>query len=390
MKHVCMVAYTNYRFDGRVRREAEAVATLPGYSVTVLTYKENKKPASFEMEGVLVRELDIPKYRGKNQARYILSYVGFTFLAFLECTKRFARKSLDVLHVHNMPNFVVFAGLIPWLAGKPIILDVHDTMVETYAAKFAGCSGKILQWVLRLEESICCRMARHILCVNDIQKEAMVRRNIPEGKIVVVMNVPDPKVFDPTIPIHARPKEVGKFRMIFHGTVTKRVGMDLVVRAISRLNGGIPGMEFHVVGDGDDMADCRELSRSLGVDSKVHIRGKVPVEGLAPILRNMDLGIIPNRRNTATELMLPVKMLECVALGIPVVAPRLKTITHYFTEDKVFFFEPDDIDSMAQAILAASSNEEERARRALAAKGFLEKHGWETHKTEFIEMYKSL
>ena len=94
------------------------------------------------MDGVLVQELDIAKYRGKSGANYILSYFRFTFLAFLECTKLLARKSLDVVHVHNMPNFLVFAGLIPLLAGKPIILDVHDTMVETYAAKFAGRFSK--------------------------------------------------------------------------------------------------------------------------------------------------------------------------------------------------------------------------------------------------------
>jgi glycosyltransferase involved in cell wall biosynthesis len=138
------------------------------------------------------------------------------------------------------------------------------------------------------------------------------------------------------------------------------------------------------------MKEIQDLGKSLGLGDKIHFPGIVPVDKLIPILGGMDLGIIPNSRNIATELMLPVKMLECVALGIPVVAPRLKTISHYFTEDMVFFFEPDDIDSMAQAILAASSSREERARRAHEAKRFLEKYGWETHKSDFIEMYKSL
>lgn len=390
MKHVCMIAYTNYRFDGRVRREAEAVAALPGHIVTVLTYKEKEIPRSFEMEGVIVRELDIAKYRGKSQARYIFTYLHFTLLAFLECTKRFARRTLDVLHVHNMPNFVVFAGLVPWMAGKPVILDVHDTMVETYAAKFSGRFGIILQWALRIEESISCRMARQLICVNDIQKEAMVRRGIPAGKILVVLNVPDPKVFDPTVPIQAGRKEDGKIRMVFHGTVAKRMGVDLVPLAISRLNGDVPGVEFHVVGDGDDMAEFRDLSRSLGVEDKVHVRGKVPLERLTPILRSMDLGIVPNRRNIATELMLPVKMLECIAVGIPVVVPRLRTISHYFTEDMVFFFEPDDVESMGEAIRSASRSEDARWARATEARKFLEEYGWEHHKSRLTEMYQSL
>ena len=116
----------------------------------------------------------------------------------------------------------------------------------------------------------------------------------------------------------------------------------------------------------------------------MHFLGRVPLEGLIPILEEMDLGIVPNGRNIATELMLPVKMLECIALGIPVVAPRLKTISHYFTEEMVFFFEPDDVDSMAEAILAASASEEGRLSRATGGKTISwTRYGWESHKSEF-------
>ena len=388
MKHVCMVAYTIYPSDARVRREAKTVASLPEHKVTVLALKELAMPREYEMDGVVVKELDIGKYRGKSGAKYILSYLRFTFRAFLECAKRLTGKSLDVVHVHNMPNFLVFAGLVPLLAGKPIILDVHDTMVETYAAKFAGRSSRILDWGLRLEEAICCRMARHIICVNDIQKAAIVGRGIPEGKIVVAMNVPDPKVFDHNRTIRSRVNEDGRFRMIYHGTVTKRVGVDQAIRAVSKLNGKVPGLEFHIVGDGDDLKEFKGVCKKLDVRECVHFLGRVPLEGLIPLLEEMDLGIVPNGRNIATELMLPVKMLECIALGIPVVAPRLKTISHYFTEEMVFFFEPDDVDSMAEAILQASLSAEGRLRRAREARRFLEKNGWESHKGDFLRMYQ--
>ncbi len=390
MRHVCMIAYTNYSSDQRVRREAETVASIPGHRVTVLTAKEQQTPQTCEKGGVLIRELDISKYRGGSGARYISLYIHFTILAFIECMKLLARKSLDVLHVHNMPNFLVFSGLIPFLSGKPIILDVHDTMVETYAAKFSGRSGRLLAWALRLEEAVCCRMARQIVCVNDIQKAALVGRKIPEDKILVAMNVPDPKVFDHHRSIQARPNGDGKFRMIYHGSVTKRVGVDQAIRAVSKLNGRIPGLELHVAGEGDDMDEIRGLSARLGLEGRIHFPGRVPLEGMISILERMDLGIVPNGRNIATDLMLPVKMLECIALGIPVVAPRLKTIAHYFTGDMVYFFEPDDVDSMADAILAASTSEEGRLGKAREARRFLEKHGWETHKSDFVEMYKSI
>jgi glycosyltransferase involved in cell wall biosynthesis len=390
MKKVCMIAYTRYSFDNRVRREAEAVNSLPAYSVTVLTPREQDAPRNYEKGGVRIVELNMPKYQGKRWVSYIFSYIRFTFLAFIACTKLVFRKSLDIIHVHNMPNFLVFAGLIPLLAGKPIILDEHDTVVETYAAKFKGRYSRVLERLLRLEEAICCRMASRIVCVNDIQKAILVARNIPEEKIVVAMNVPDPTLFGNTGTARGGKETNGKLRMIYHGTVTKRLGVDMAVRAVMKLCDVLPELEFHILGDGDGMKELQDLGRSLGSGNKVQFRGIVPLEKLVPILGGMDLGIIPNRKNIATDLMLPVKMLECVALGIPVVAPRLKTISHYFTEDMVFYFEPDDIDSMAQAILTASSNEEERARKAREAKGFLGKHGWQYHKAAFLEMYKSL
>lgn len=390
MKHVCMIVYNIYSTDARVRREAETVASIPGHRVTVLTAKEQQTPQTYEKGGVRIRELDIAKCRGGSGARYVFLYIHFTILAFIECTRLLARKSLDVLHVHSMPNFLVFAGLIPFLFGKPIILDVHDTMVETYAAKFAGRSGRLLAWVLRLEEAICCRMARHVVCVNDIQKAALVGRNIPGDKIIVAMNVPDPKVFDHHRSIQDRPSGDGIFRMIYHGTVTKRLGVDLAVRAVSKLNGRVPGLELHIVGEGDDMEELQELSLRLGMEGRIHFTGRVPLEGMIPILERMDLGIVTNGRNIATELMLPVKMLECIALGIPVVAPKLKTIAHYFTGDMVYFFEPEDVDSMVDAIVAASASEEGRMSKVREARRFLEKHGWESHKSDFVEMYKCM
>ena len=48
--------------------------------------------------------------------------------------------------------------------------------------------------------------------------------------------------------------------------------------------------------------------------------------------------------------MLPVKLLEYVSLGIPAVVPRLKTIEHYFSDDMVAYYEPEDVESLADAI----------------------------------------
>ena len=117
-KHIWMVAYTNYSTDARVRREAETLASLPNYKVSILALKENNSPKTYFSENVEVRESNIAKYRGKSSGRYLLSYLKFMLSAFFVCNRLLAKKSLDIVHVHNMPNFLVFSAIIPFYSEK--------------------------------------------------------------------------------------------------------------------------------------------------------------------------------------------------------------------------------------------------------------------------------
>jgi glycosyltransferase involved in cell wall biosynthesis len=378
--------------DNRVRREAETLAALPDYKVTVFVPREQKQPKNYNLFGVEIRELNIVKYQGKSNISYMLSYLKFMAYAFFACNGLLMRKSLDIVHIHNMPNFIIFSALIPFVMGKKIILDIHDTMIETYTAKFKSSKilFKPLIGILRLEELVCCSMAHRIVCVNHVQKEALVKRGIPEKKIVISINVPDPKVFpaskQKTVGGHAN----NSFKLVYHGTLARRLGIDLTIRAVALLRSHIPGLEFHVIGGGDDMQEFIELSRELGTDKHVRFMDSVPLQDIATTVQNMDLGIISNRDNIASELMLPVKMLEYISLGIPVVVPRLKTVQYYFSDDMVFYFDPDDVQSLSQAIHYAYQDVAERRVKAERAKSFLNKYGWETHKFDLIDMYRGL
>src|SRR6185369_3087765 len=109
---VCMIAYTNYAIDARVRREAETLASN-GFRVCCLTNRNQGTAARYVINGVEVHELGVPKYRGKSTVAYILSYVRFLAAAALACLGRLVKGDIDVVHVHNLPDFLVFAALLP-------------------------------------------------------------------------------------------------------------------------------------------------------------------------------------------------------------------------------------------------------------------------------------
>jgi glycosyltransferase involved in cell wall biosynthesis len=389
-KKVCMLAYTQYTYDNRIQREAETLAAQGNYKVSLLVPKEGDAPQTYEVHGVRVRELNMQQYQGKSKYRYIASYLEFMLRTFFVCNELLLLRQADIFHIHNMPNFLVFSAILARVCGKKLILDIHDSVPETYAAKFNENPNKTLFWLLCCEEAICCRLAHKIICVNHPQRDALVSRGIHPAKITVSLNVPDCRWYKMNGRIKLDKRETKQFKLVYHGTLAKRLGVDLTIQAVGKLIRSIPEIEFHIYGGGDDKQTLMRLAEELKLQAYIHFYGFVPLDKLCPILTEMDLGVIGNRKNIATDLMLPVKMLEYIALNIPVVVPKLPTVQYYFSDEMVSYFEPEDSDELAASILALYQNREKRERQARSARKFLDQFGWEIHQKDFLDLYSRL
>jgi glycosyltransferase involved in cell wall biosynthesis len=385
---VCMIAYTVYAFDARVRREAETLAA-GGFDVCCLTNRGGDSTSQYVLNGVQVRELNVPKYRGKSKLLYAASYLRFLAVTSVDCVRLMIKGQLDVVHVHNLPDFLVFAGLLPRLMGRKVVLDVHDSVPETFATKF---SRTPLLWrALCFEERISALVAHKIICVNDPQCETLVARGIPSGKTFVSMNAPDPKIFTPASSVAPPSAGETEFNLVYHGTMSARLGVDLLIRAVEHLQSRLPDLRLNLWGSGDDLDSFQRLADELGVGDKVRFAPKgFALHELPVRLRTMHVGVVGNRRSVAGDLMLPVKLLEYVALGIPSIVPRLRTIEHYFTEDMVRYYEPESVESLARAICLLHSRPDLRCEQADRARAFIEHHGWERQGAALVDMYRTL
>lgn len=384
-RRVCMLAYTFYPFDGRVRLEAESLVKW-GYEVVFLVPKGEATARTYVLEGVTVKELNVSKYNGKNKVRYVLSYITFLALAFAACTRLFFKSRVRVIHVHNMPDVLVFAALIPRLLGCKLVLDLHDTVPETYEAKF-GKISRLLLSLLRLEERVCCAMAHRVICVNHVQSQAVIQRGVAADKIATVITMPK---FTSQESFREAPRRDQAFRMVNHGTMSKRLGNDLIIEAAAKLMHEIPGFELHIIGGGDNLDQLLPLSRSLGIEDRVHFHERVPWDKLGEKLNNMDVGIVANRVNVATALMLPSKLIDYVVLGIPAIVPRLKAIEYYFSPEMVSYFEPEDVDSMVAATVSLYRDKARRERQPKNARRFLDENHWDNPESGLRGLYAKL
>ena len=387
MKRVLMIAYTIYDWDARVRREAETLASTEAYDVRVLALKTDEVPRDYVVNRVHIQQLNVRKYRGGNPLKYVLSYVAFLIHA-LRAVTRLANQ-IDVVHVHNMPNFLIAAAVVPMIQRKTVVLDIHDTMPETFAATFPPRYRKFFQPILNLEERVSCALADRIVTVNEVQRDAIIARQPKtRSKIIVSMNVPDPRLFstDPSSAMERAPAD--RFRLVYHGTVSSRLGVELAIEAVVRCATVIPDVQLHILGEGDAKERLMGACAERKLADRIVFHKAVLLDELIPFVAGMDVGIVPLGNNAATDLMLPVKLMECLSLGVAVVAPKLRAIRYYFDDNMLFYFEPDDVESLQAAIIAAR-DPHERSVRVRNAGAFLRRYDWSVHKAALLDLYRS-
>ena len=379
---VCMLAYAHYINDARIK---SYVRTLEdeGHQVDVIALQADGEPAvEGRPAGTIFRVMR--KYQGQSTLMYVWSYLKFFLKSSLLLARRSFRHRYDVVHVHNMPNALVFAAIIPKIFGAKLMLDVHDLMTVNYMAKFNAGENDLPVKVLKVEQRLSAMFADHVFCADHNQQDYLVEHcGVAEPKITVLMNLPNVELFKST-PLE---KKSEAFRIVYHGTIAHRLGIDLIVQAMARVVARVPA-ELWIYGSGDYLPEALALSSQLGLDGKVHFsRTFFPVEQIPEIVSGMDLGIIGNRRNLACDrYMLPVKLLEYVYLGVPVVAPRLVVISRYFDDTMVRYYEPENVEQMADSIVELFHDQKDRERLARMASTFYEKHNIKAQADQYLDL----
>jgi len=381
-----MIAYTFYQSDPRVRREAEALAAR-GDTIDFISIQDSKQGPLTELMGVRLYPLSVGRYQGASTFRYLLKYINFFVKSSVLVTYLFSKKRYDIIHVHTMPDFLVFAALIPKMFGAKVILDVHDLMPELYICKFKKPDNfmiRLITWVERRSIAF----ADRALAVHIPHQNALVGHGNPASKFSVLMNVPDPRIFERSLDPALRTDN--KFRLIYHGTVAKRHGLEIALQAVDSIKAKIPELEFLIIGHGDDFLRIKGLVQTMGLEKCVRFQDRVAVEELPGYLRLADVGIIPILYDEFTRYMLPLKLMEYVRLGIPAICSRTETIESYFDDSMVYYVKSGDAGGLADAILQLYQNGDKRKELVANSSRFNSEFNWDTQKKSYFELVDSL
>jgi len=388
MATILMAAYTNYRRDPRVRREAEALVEA-GHHVVFLASRQPGEPNRETIAGVDVLKAFGLKNRKTSAVVYMLDYALFFLTLFAHLLRHPVR--YDLVHINNMPDFLVFAAVVPRVLGRPIIHDVHDLMPEIYEEKFGAGRGSSILNLLRLQERWAGQFATVVLTVEERLKDILSERGVAREKIHVLMNLPDHRIFSPrgSAPVKAADDP---FVVVYHGTLARRLGLDVAIRAAAVARKQIARLELRIIGAGEEREKLIRLRDELGLaDVVTFSEGFVPVEQIPALIRDADVGIVPLRISSGTDIMLPTKLLEYVSIGIPCIVPRTGTILRYFDEEMVEFFEAENVESLATAMVGLHQDRDRRLSLADAAlQRFGRTYNWGVHRRVYTDLVEQL
>lgn len=378
-QNICVIVQSPYPNDIRVYKEVQALLS-GNHKVTVIALRYAGAPKQEVIGNVMVHRIGFPKKR-TGILRYMLEYATFFLIAFCKLNTLDMRESFDVVHIHTLPDFLVFSAIIQKFKGRKIILDLHEIMPEFFISKFGVTWGHPMIRLLLFLERMSLRFADEVITVNEPIKQIFQKRAIPGKPITVVMNT----VSASLVKKNAKVSHSG-FNCVYHGSLADIYGLDIAIMGFSKICERFPDMYFHIFGSGQMLPQLKQLVENLGLQKKVIFHGSINHRKMMESLAEMDLGILTMRKDVFLDLSLSNKLAEYVYLKIPVISSDLASTKYYFRDEHIIFFKAGDVEDLGHKIEFAYRNKEKMRTIAEGAYDHFKDFGWDVMARRYLRV----
>jgi len=287
---------------------------------------------------------------------------------------------IDLIHGHN-PRFAFMALLA--CVHRPLLLELRAPTELT-----------------RIKEAVAHWVYHHIdyfVVLSQSMKSYLIQRHhVPKERITVVYNGVDIHKFQ----VSARcPEIAGSSYSLNDNKVVGYIGsfyewqgvLDLV-KAFSAVVRKCENVHLLMVGDGPDRSRVQETIKELGLESKVTLTGSIPPENVPAYLAAMDVFVIPRPSTIGTETAIPLKLLEAMAAGVPIVATQVGGLTEVLENGLDALLSPPGRDGLlAQNIMLLLNNQTLRTKvRGNASRKVGLWFNWESLAKQLLQLYNLL
>lgn len=347
-----------------------------GHEVTVITCAPNfPKGRVFDgyrnklyqrevMDGINV--VRVWTYITANEGFYkrTLDYMSFMVSGTLAAL---GVRKVDVI-VGTSPQFFTAcaafgAGLLKW---KPWVFELRDIWPESIKAVGALKDGPILT-MLEGIEMLLYRRANRIITVTHSFKSVLAKRGIRDDKIDVVTNGVDLTRFAPRQRPAALAERLGVkdcFVAGYVGTHGLAHGLDTLLDAAALLatEPRAANVRLLLLGHGARKEALVTRARGMSLNNVVFI-DSVPKSEVADYWALLDVSVIHLKKDPLFTTVIPSKLFECMAMGLPVLHGVEGESAAIVTKEKVGeVFEPENPRQLADALLRLASDADTLSR----------------------------
>ena len=247
-KTAAVLLFSHFPADPRPRRAAEALAAQ-GVNIDLICLRDGDASRHMRLTVGSTSPVSRLKRQRGGKLGYIGQYTAFLLISFFYLASRSLRRRYDLVHVHNMPDVLVFSATVPKLLGAKVILDLHDPMPELMQTIFRLPENSFSVVALKRLEQWSIRFADLVLTVNLACKKIYSSRSCQPDKIKVVINSPDDEIFrfqrGDVCDVNGKNGNSSEpFVILYHGSLVHRNGFDLAVESLEKVRRTIPSVRL--------------------------------------------------------------------------------------------------------------------------------------------------
>ncbi len=231
-----------------------------------------------------------------------------------------------------------------------------------------------------------------IICPSHVTKDYLSSLGVDRGRVTVIPNGVSPSDFSPS-PLPNRDGRVPV--MLYIGTLADWQGLDVVVKALPHILEKQP-LQLRIVGRGRSRQRklLAKQIRKLGVEEHVIVQSAVPHHEVPGLIAESDICVAPlglNDRNV-TQGACPIKVLEYMAAGRPLLASNMPIVRELVREDvDALLFSSNDPEDLARQALTLLGDLDLSQRLAESASSHaLTKFTWHESQKKLLKVYEKL
>jgi glycogen(starch) synthase len=296
----------------------------------------------------------------------------------------------QVLHAHSP----LLNGLPALWAGRrlglPVVYEARAFWEDAAVDHGTTREGSFRYRLSRRIETWLFRHADRVVVIADAMRDEIVRRGVPPERITVVPNAVDAAEFTPVPRNEVLARKLGLNGapvLGFIGSFYHYEGLRLLVEAVPALRQRMPGARVLLVGGGEEDAELRALAAATG--DAVVFAGRVPYSEVKDYYSLIDIFVCPRRRMRLTDLVTPLKPLEAMAMGCPVLASDVGGQAELIQHDVTgLLFPADSRESLVAGAARLGADPVTRARLSLEARRFvIAERGWKQVVGRYLPLY---